>query len=124
MTKIIEHNASDQMTKELSCVETIEPVTPAYRRSGLEAADVLRHSPRGKKGFVTRVGLFNFGADRDQPKLVEDFEGGVPNSASIALLATGDIRPQVSLMQSNVGTSRTLKRSRASSACARSRRCR
>lgn len=72
--QIIEDNASDQMTKELSCVETIEPVTPAYRRSGLEATDVLRHSPRGKHGFITRVSLFNFGADRDQPKLVEDFE--------------------------------------------------
>jgi hypothetical protein len=53
--KIIDDNTSDQMTKELSCVETIEPVTPAYRRSGLEAADVLRHSPRGKNGFITRV---------------------------------------------------------------------
>src|SRR5271154_1621302 len=46
--EIIENNASDQMKKELSCVETIEPVTPAYRRGGLEATDVLRHSPRGK----------------------------------------------------------------------------
>jgi serine protease AprX len=74
LTEIIEHNTSEQMTKELSCVETIEPVTPAYRRSGLNAADVLRNSPRGKKGFITRVGLFNFGPDRDQPKLVADLE--------------------------------------------------
>jgi hypothetical protein len=74
LTEIIEHNESDRMTKELSCVETIEPVTPSYRRSGLEAADVLRNSPRGKNGFVTRVGLFNFGPDRDQPKLVADLE--------------------------------------------------
>src|SRR5271155_5834225 len=59
--EIIENNASDQMKKELSCVETIEPVTPAYRRGGLEATDVLRHSPRGKHGFITRVSLFNFG---------------------------------------------------------------
>src|SRR5207244_3142796 len=34
----------------------------------------LRHSPRGKAGFITRVNLFNFGADRDQPKLVRDLE--------------------------------------------------
>ena len=74
LTDIIEHNDSDRMTKELSCVETIEPVTPSYRRSGLEAADLLRNSPRGKYGFVTRVGLFNFGPDRDQPKLVADLE--------------------------------------------------
>ncbi len=74
LTDIIERNVSDQMTKELSCVETIEPVTASYRRSGLDAADVLRKSPRGKKGFITRVGLFNFGTERDQPKLVADLE--------------------------------------------------
>lgn len=74
LVEIIESNTSDRMMKELSCVETIEPVTPAYRRSGLEARDVLRRSPRGKHGFITRVGLFNFGANSDQPKLVEDFE--------------------------------------------------
>ena len=61
LAEIIEHSDSDRMTKELSCVETIELVTPSYRRSGLEAADVLRNSPRGKNGFVARVGLFNFG---------------------------------------------------------------
>ena len=55
LTEIIDSNETERMTKELSCVETIEPVTPAYRRSGLEAADVLRHSPRGKDGFITRV---------------------------------------------------------------------
>jgi len=62
------------MTKELSCVEAIEPITPVYRRGGAEAQDVLRRSPRGKHGFITRVRLFNFGSDDDQPKLVEDFE--------------------------------------------------
>ena len=72
--KTIDDNRSDQITKEMSCVETIEPVTPVYRRSRLDAEDVLRRSPRGEYGFITRVGLFNFGADRGQPKLVEDFE--------------------------------------------------
>ncbi|MGD1098109.1 MAG: S8 family serine peptidase [Bryobacteraceae bacterium] len=74
LTELIERNTSDRMMKELSCVETIEPVTPAFRRSGLEARDVLRRSPRGKQGFITRAGLFNFGADSDQARLVEDFE--------------------------------------------------
>ena len=74
LTEVIEHGESDQVTKELSCVETIEPITPAFRRSGLEAADVLRHSPRGKNGFITRVDLFNFGTDREQPRLVADLE--------------------------------------------------
>ena len=36
---------------------------------------VLRHSPRGKMGFITRVNLFNFGAHDGQPKLVTDLEG-------------------------------------------------
>jgi hypothetical protein len=75
LTSLIERSTSDRITKELSCVETIEPVTPSYRRSGLDAADVLRHSPRGKNGFITRVGLFNFGPDRDQPNLVADLRG-------------------------------------------------
>jgi len=74
LTNIIEHNTSDRMIKELSCVEAIEPVTPAYRRRGLDAADVLRSSPRGKSGFITRVGLFNFGQDQDQSKLVADLQ--------------------------------------------------
>lgn len=74
LADIIENNKSDRMTKELSCVEAIEPITPLYRRGGVEAKDVLRRSPRGEHGFVTRVRLFNFGADSDQPKLVDDFE--------------------------------------------------
>lgn len=74
LTQLIESNESDRITKELSCVDAIEPVTPVYRRGGADAKDVLRHSPRGKSGFITRVRLFNFGADGDQPKLVEDFE--------------------------------------------------
>lgn len=74
LTKVIENNQSAQVVKELSCVETIEPVTPSYRRRGLSPHDILRHSPRRGKGFVTRVRLFNVGYDRDQTKLVQDFE--------------------------------------------------
>src|SRR5271154_816380 len=48
LAEIIESNHSERITKELSCVEAIEPITPAYRRGGLEAKDVLRRSPRGK----------------------------------------------------------------------------
>ena len=88
LTSLIEHNTTDRMTKELSCVETIEPVTPSYRRSGLDAADVLRHSPRGTNGFITRVGLFNFGADRDQPNLVADLRAACKRR-DIALNAKG-----------------------------------
>jgi serine protease AprX len=70
----IERNSSDTMIKELSCIETIEPITPVYRRGGLDSGDVLRNSPRGRQGFITRVRLFNYGVDADQPQLVEDFE--------------------------------------------------
>lgn len=74
LTETIRSNRSDPIIKELSCIESIEPVTPVYRRKGLGAVDVLRRSPRGKKGFITRIRLFNYGADQDQARLVEDFE--------------------------------------------------
>jgi hypothetical protein len=74
LSEMIENDRSDRAVKELSCIETIEPVTPAFRRGGMDAKDVLRRSPRGKHGFIARVRLFNFGTDKDQPSLVEDFE--------------------------------------------------
>lgn len=74
LTSTIEENRTERVMKELSCVESIEAVTPLYRRKGLDPRDVLRHSPRGKKGFMARVRLFNFGADEDQPRLVDNFE--------------------------------------------------
>jgi serine protease AprX len=74
LTDMIESNISERMTKELSCVDAIEPVTPVYRRGGIDSRDLLRRSPRGKRGFITRVRLFNYGTDSDQPKLVADFE--------------------------------------------------
>jgi len=74
LANIIETNQSDRIKKEISCIETIEAITPAYRRKGLESNDVLRKSPRGKDGFITRVRLFNFGRDQDQRKLVANFE--------------------------------------------------
>jgi serine protease AprX len=73
LTDIIANNYTDRITKELSCVEAIEPITPVFRRGGKDATDVLRRSPRGEHGFITRVRLFNFGADSDQSKLVDDF---------------------------------------------------
>src|SRR6266550_5038328 len=74
LSEMIENDRSDRVVKELSCIETIEPVTPACRRGGMDAKDVLRRSPRGKHGFIARVRLFNFGMDNDQPSLVEDFQ--------------------------------------------------
>lgn len=74
LANMIRCNDSDRITKELSCVDAIEPVTPVYRRGGVGADDVLRRSPRGKTGFITRVRLFNFGTHGDQPNHVNDFE--------------------------------------------------
>ncbi len=66
-------NESEKVIKELSCIESIEVVTPMLRRRGQSAEDVLRRSPRRGKGFVTRVRLFSLGGDEDQSSLVEDF---------------------------------------------------
>lgn len=74
LAETIDGQKTDRIVKDLSCIESIEPVTPAYRRKGLSATDVLRRSPRGKEGFVTRVRLFTYGADPDQERLARDFE--------------------------------------------------
>ncbi|MBL8517597.1 MAG: S8 family peptidase [Betaproteobacteria bacterium] len=74
LLKLIESNTSEKVIKELSSIEAIEAITPAFRRKGMAAKDILRRSPRGEAGFVTKVRLFNFGADADQQGLVAAFE--------------------------------------------------
>lgn len=74
LTRTIEVNDAERIKKELSCVDMIETVTPVYRRRGVDAQEVLRRSPRSERGFATRVRLFNFGNDDDQPRLVANFE--------------------------------------------------
>ena len=74
LSTLIESGTSDQVLKEISSIESIEPVTPALRRKNVEPADLLRRSPRGRRGFITRVRLFDLGGEREQPALVEDFE--------------------------------------------------
>ncbi|HTR00833.1 MAG TPA: S8 family peptidase [Candidatus Acidoferrum sp.] len=69
----ISSNVSAQIVKQLSCIESIEPITPIFRRSGLTAADILRHSPRSKEGFTARIQLFNLGPDDHQDFLLKDF---------------------------------------------------
>ena len=76
LASIIKKNDTERITKELSCVELIEAITPDYRRGGIKANDILRRCPRrGKRGFITRVGLFNYGVEGNQDALVEDFMG-------------------------------------------------
>jgi serine protease AprX len=72
LAKTIARDSTKQMVQQLSTVEAIEPITPAFRRGGQSPLDLLRKSPRGRKGFVTRVRLFDYGSD-NQSKLVEDF---------------------------------------------------
>jgi len=69
----IEHNTSSLVVKELSTIEIIEPVTNVFRRHGQEPLEILRRCPRGKKGFVTRVRLFDLGGDEDQREATDDF---------------------------------------------------
>ena len=64
---------SQKLVKELSTIDAIEPITAEFRRGGQSSLDILRHSPRRGKGFITRVRLFDFGEENDQARLVEDF---------------------------------------------------
>lgn len=48
-------NESDQIVKELSCIESIEVVTPMLRRRGQSAEEVLRRSPRRGEGQGLRT---------------------------------------------------------------------
>jgi serine protease AprX len=74
LNRVITQNDTAQMIKELSCVETIEPITPDFRCQGLSPTDILSHSPRRDNGFATRVRLFDFGPDEMQARLVRDFQ--------------------------------------------------
>ena len=74
LTEMIKTNQSERIIKELSCVESIETVTPSLRLRGRSAADILRQSPRRDSGFVTRVSLFNFGPNESHGPLVENFK--------------------------------------------------
>ena len=65
---------SDRITKELSSVDAIEPITPSLRRHNTNALEILRHSPKRDDAFLTRVRLFDLGGDAAQSGLVADFE--------------------------------------------------
>jgi hypothetical protein len=52
---------SQTLTKELSSIETIEPITPADRRRGISPEVILSTSPKTAEGYVTKVQLFDIG---------------------------------------------------------------
>lgn len=71
---MIVSNESERVVKELSEIESIEPVTPSCRRRREDALNILKRSPRRGGGFLTRVRLFDYGGGEDQARLVADFE--------------------------------------------------
>lgn len=70
--RIINTAKADRVIKEISTVETIEPITPEFRKMGLSAAEILARSPKTKNGYLVKVQLFDFGDD-DQNKLAAEF---------------------------------------------------
>lgn len=75
LRQLITDNDSDKVVKELSSIESIETVTPAWRRRSRDAQDILQRCPRTQTGFMARVKLFDYGQVDEQPALVEDFLG-------------------------------------------------
>ena len=73
LTKMVASNESDRIVKELSTVESVEPITPFFRLRGNNSFEILKKSPRGDKGFIARVRLFDYGLDSAQEQLVENF---------------------------------------------------
>lgn len=69
----IQSDHTDRIVKELSSIQTIEPVTPTLRRSNTSPIDILRRSPRRRTGFLTRVKLFDYRSEPEQELLLADF---------------------------------------------------
>ena len=74
LDNMVEESDSDQLVKELSTVQSIEPVTPNSRLGNISTRELLQSSPRGENGFIVRVRLFDFGRDGEQEKLMADFK--------------------------------------------------
>lgn len=74
LVEVIESSSTDRIVKELSCVETIEPITPSFRKGGFDSQSLLRSCPRGEHGFVTRVRLFDFETEQEQERLFADLQ--------------------------------------------------
>lgn len=71
--RMIREGRADYLKKEISTIESIEAITPDFRRDGTSSDDILRNSPRKGRGYSVRVQLFDFGSQRGQERLVEDF---------------------------------------------------
>ncbi|MBI4369152.1 MAG: S8 family peptidase [Elusimicrobia bacterium] len=115
---VLEGNAAN-VKKEISTIETIEPVTPEFRRNGISPEDILRRSPKDGERFVLKVQLFEFG-NEDQIRIYKDFvercraanipidQGGYSESSAY-LRATCKDAAQVESLSKIVGV-RSIKR--------------
>ncbi len=73
LKELIEDNDSTQLVKEISSIQSIEAVTPDYRRRGVSPKAILQRAARGESGFVSRVRLFDLGSE-EQERLVSQFK--------------------------------------------------
>ncbi|MBK6759435.1 MAG: S8 family peptidase [Ignavibacteria bacterium] len=74
LTQVIQETSSKRSVKDLSCIETIELVTPLSRRKGKRPVDILKESPRKHDGFIAKVQLFNYDSDTQQQQAIIDLE--------------------------------------------------
>lgn len=71
LNRLIRTGRSKQLVKEISTIDTIEPITSDDRLNRRTPHDVLRHSPKRHDGYVTKVQLFDL--RRNQELLERDF---------------------------------------------------
>jgi hypothetical protein len=72
VNKLVMESQTDEVKKQISTIETIEPVTPEFRRNGFAAEDILRYSPKDGDGYVLKVQLFEMD-EESQVLIKEDF---------------------------------------------------
>ncbi|MBZ0202404.1 MAG: S8 family serine peptidase, partial [Ignavibacteria bacterium] len=64
---------SKKVLKEISSINTIEPVTPTKRLNKIEPQNILKRSPKKRSGFSTKVQLFDYGNSEEQAGVLENF---------------------------------------------------
>jgi len=69
----IETNDKEYMIKEISCLESMEVVTPTFRCNGLSAKELLQRSVRKREGFILKAKLFSLSSSELQERNITDF---------------------------------------------------
>jgi serine protease AprX len=72
LARIIETDTGAIMTKEISSVDSIAPITPLMRRGEMSPAEIMVNSPKVADKYITRVRLFQFG-EQSQSTIVKAF---------------------------------------------------